>query len=188
MNTGIRDILFSMRSLPIYPYVQTRLKRITIDVVLSIFGPAFEVVSWLAPELKAEIKGWEEGRRFSIGVIPRGPFITLEKRGDVIRYLGKGLRSPDVSMLFKNLDAALPVFMGLKGSFHVFAENGILVEGNLAHTMEVNRVVNIVNSYLFPGIVLKRVLKRTPRFTLGQVIIKAKVYGLLAPAVVRHIP
>lgn len=187
MKLDARRVLTSIRSLPFFPAFQTKAKYLTVDVVLSVFGPAFEVVSDKVPELKEEIASWEDGRRFAIGVLPKGPAITLEKRGDAIRYLGKGYHSPEISMLFKNLDSALPVFLGLAGSFQAFAESRMIVEGNLAHTMEVNRVVNIVNAYLFPGFVLKKVLKRPPRMNLSQYVAKAKVYGGITPAIIRHL-
>lgn len=174
------------RGLPFYPVLQNRVKYTFCSIVLSVLGSAFEVVSKRAPEFNDEISTWEDGRRFAIGILSRGPYITLEKRGDAIRFLGKGLLSPEISMFFKNLDAAIPVFLGLKGSFQVFAENGMLVDGNLSHTMEVNRVANIVNAYLFPGIMLKNVLKRTPRFNLLQLTVKARVYIELMPAFLWH--
>lgn len=186
MNGLARRVLFSIRSLPVYPGLQSRLKYSLVDMLLAFFGPSFEVVGRFAPEFREEIASWEDGRRFAIGILPKGPHITLEKSGDTIRYLGKGLHSPGITMMFKHLDAALPVFMGLCSSYRAFAENSVLVDGNLSHTMEVNRVVNIVNSYLFPGPFLPRILKRPPRFSMKRVIIRAKVYAGLMPTVLRH--
>jgi hypothetical protein len=187
MNEYARKILISIRSLSFYPELMTRVKYMTIDVAFMFLGPIFEVVSDKVPEMKKEIEDWEDGRKFAIGVLPKGPAITLEKKGSRIWYLGKGFHSPEISMLFKNLDAALPVFLGMKGSFQAFAENGVIVDGNLAHTMEVNRAVNIVNSYLFPGFVLKKILKRPPRMDLAQYITKARVYAGIVPAFIKHV-
>jgi hypothetical protein len=184
MSYGIKRVLNLFRSLPFYPGVQSGIKYGLISVVLSMFGPAFEVISKRVPEIKEELISWDDGRRFAVGILPKGPYITLEKRGDMIHYLGKGLISPNISMFFKNFDAALPVFLGMKGSFQTFAENGMIVEGNLAHTMEVNRVANIVYAYLFPGIILKIILKRPPRLSFLQLITKARVYMNLTPAII----
>ena len=174
------------RGLEFYPELLSRVKYTLSLVSLSFFGPCFEAVGKRVPEFGQEIASWEDGRRFSIGILPKGPYITLVKRGDMIYYLGKGLQSPDISMLFKNIDAALPVFFGIKGSFQTFAENGMLVKGNLAHTMEVNRVVNIVYTYLFPGIILKIILKRPPKLTPAQLLVKARVNMALVPTIARH--
>jgi hypothetical protein len=184
MSDGIKRILNLFRGLSFYPEVQSRIKYGLSSVVLSVLGPAFQVISKRVPEIREELTSWDDGRRFSVGILPRGPYITLEKRRDMIYYLGKGLISPNISMLFKNFDAALPVFLGMKGSFQTFAENGMIVEGNLSHTMEVNRVANIVYAYLFPGIILKIILKRPPRLSLLQMITKARVYMDLTPAII----
>jgi hypothetical protein len=175
------------RSLPGFPALQSGVKHVLCSTVLSVLGPAFEVVGRHAPEFRKEIEPWEDGRRFSLGVLPKGPSITLEKSGNQIYYLGKGMKSPHISLFFKNYDSALPVLMGIAGSHQAFAENRILVKGDLAKTMEINRVVNIVNAYLLPGIVVKRVLKRPPKMTLKSYINKGKVYAGLVPAVVRHL-
>lgn len=187
MNETVRKALVTIRSLPFLPAVMTGLKKATVSISFMFFGPAFEVVSEKAPELKKEIEDWDDGRRFSIGVLPDGPAITLEKKGPLIRYVGRGYHSPVITMNFKNLDTALPVFLGLKGTYQAFAENSIIIHGNLNHTMEINRVVGIVTGYLFPGIILPKVLKRPPKMTLSRCVTKAKVYGGIVPAVVRHV-
>jgi hypothetical protein len=184
MSDGIKRVLNLFRGLPFYPGLQTKIKYGLSSIVLSVLGPAFEVISKMVPEIKTELASWEDGRRFAVGILPKGPYITLEKKGDMIYYIGKGLICPNISMFFKNFDAALPVFLGIKGSFQTFAENGMLVEGNLAHTMEVNRVANIIYTYLFPGIILKIILKRPPKLNVLQLVTKSRVYMALTPAIV----
>lgn len=184
MIGAFKRMLNLCRALPFYPGFQTGVKYALSSVTLSLLGPAFEVISKRVPEIREELKSWDDGRRFAIGILPKGPYITLEKRGDMIHYLGRGLISADIAMLFKNFDAALPVFLGMKGSFQTFAENGMIVEGNLSHTMEVNRVANIVYAYLFPGVILKIILKRPPKLNMLQLITKARVYMALTPAIV----
>lgn len=184
MSGTFRMIVNQCRDLPFYQTLKSGVKYTLCSTVLGLLGPAFEVVSRRVPEIKDELEGWEDGRRFAIGVLPKGPYITMEKRGNVIYYLGKGLVSPGIAMLFKNFDTALPVFLGMKGSFQTFAENGIVVKGNLAHTMEVNRAANIVYAYLFPGIILKIILKRPPKLGFLQLVTKARVYLALTPAVI----
>jgi len=187
MDDVLKRTVNQVRSLPGFPALQAGVKHVLCSTVLSVLGPAFEVVGRHVPEFRKEIESWEEGRRFSLGVLPNGPAITLEKRGSAIHYLGKGLKSPHITMSFKSYDSALLVLMSIMGSHQAFAENRILVKGDLAQTMEVNRVVNIVNAYLLPGMVVKKVLKRAPQMTLKSYINKGKVYAGLVPAVVRHL-
>ena len=35
--------------------------------------------------------------------MPSGPFITILKEGRAIHYLGRGLKDPELAILFKNL-------------------------------------------------------------------------------------
>jgi len=170
-----------------WPGFQARAKYLLNTSVLTILGAAYEVAGKQVPEITREISAWEDGRRFAIGVLPRGPYITMEKRGEEIHYLGKGLFNPDISMLLKNPDSAVMVFLGRIGSYKAFIENRFLVYGNLSRTMEVNRVSDIVNAYLLPGFMLKGVLKRPPKFNSYQNINKLKVYVLLLPCVLRHL-
>ena len=112
-----------------------------LDFLLSVLAAAFEAASVRVPELREELASWEEGRTFALGVLPKGPAITLVREDGRVRYLGKGLRSPRVSFLFKNLDAALPVFSGLMGSHHAVAESRILVNGSISGAMELSRAL-----------------------------------------------
>lgn len=187
MEDVLRGVMNGLRAVPGYPAIMTRIKHALCATVLTVLGSAFEVVGRHVPELGKEIKSWEEGRRFTMEVLPKGPGITLEKRGDSIRYLGSGRQSPHISLAFKNYDAALPVLFGLKGTHQAFAENRVLVYGDLGKTMEINRAVNIVIANLLPGIMLKRIFKRMPKMTLGDYLNKGKVYVGLVPAIVRHL-
>lgn len=187
MQDVMRGFMSGLRAIPGYPAVITRIKHALCAIVLTVLGAAFEVVGRHVPQLRKEIEPWEEGRRFTIEILPRGPSITMEKRGNSIRYLGTGRQSPHISMVFKNYDAALPVLFGLKGTHQAFAENRIMVYGDLGKTMEINRAVNIVIAYLLPGLMVKRIFKRMPRMGLGDYLNKGKVYIGLVPAIIRHL-
>jgi len=165
--------------------LRSRAKYRYLDMLLSVLAAAFEVTAARIPELREEIARWDDGRTFALGILPNGPGITLIKEEDRVRYLGKGLRSPRVSFLFKNLDAALPVFSGLTGSHHALAECRILVNGSISDAMELNRALIVVQTYLFPGFMLKRILKRPPKLGFRQMIRKGRVYGALLPALFR---
>lgn len=187
MNGVIGSLFNQVRGLPMYPAVQTKAKYLLCSTVLSVLGPAFEEVGKRVPEFKKEIETWEDGRRFAIGVLPNGPNITLEKRGDMVRYLGKGLLRPDISLLFKNLDSALLVLLPIMGTHQAMAEGRVLVYGDLGQTMEANRAVTVVLKYLLPGILHGFVMKRAPKMTVSQYILQGKIYLALVPAVVRHL-
>ncbi|MCD6570438.1 MAG: hypothetical protein J7L53_07020 [Deltaproteobacteria bacterium] len=186
MDIDIQKGMALIRGIPFYPTVQSKAKYALLDISLSALAAAFEEVAKRVPEFQAEIANWNDGRRFAVGVLPKGPYITLEKRGDMTHYLGKGLLSPDVTFLFKNLDSGVLVFTGLMSSHQAVAECRVLVKGNISYAMELNRALAIVQTYLFPGIILKRIFKEPPKLSLGQLITKGKVYVALLPALIRQ--
>lgn len=187
MEWGTQKGASLLRRLPYYPALQTKAKFLLLDVFMGFLGAAFEEVSQKVPELKKELADWDEGRRFALGVLPKGPYITLEKRSDRIYYLGKGLMAPEVTFFFKNLDAGVPVFTGLMSSHQAVAENKVIIQGNNAYAMEVNRALAVVLAYLFPVTVFKHLFKEPPRLEFSQLINKAKVYGAVTPTFIRHL-
>ncbi len=164
-----------------------RVKRAVVDISLLALGVVFEIVSRHSAELKAEIADWEDGRVFSLGVLPEGPAISLKKERDRIRYLGKGFKNPGLKILFKNLDCALLPFTGQMGSHTAFAQHRAIVHGNVGKGMQVSRAMNIVQTYLMPGFILKKNFKKPPRLTPGQLLLKGWVMAYLVIAILLNI-
>jgi hypothetical protein len=167
--------------LPHVPAAATALKRTVSQVSLLALGVVFELASRYVPEMKDEISSWEDGRRVAIGVMPSGPFITILKEGRAIHYLGRGLKDPELAILFKNLDSAVMIFTGQMGAPQAVAENRVVVHGSNVKAMEVTRAMAIVQTYLFPGFILDKTFKRPPRLSLSQMALKGKIMGLLTP-------
>ncbi|MBL7203906.1 MAG: hypothetical protein ISS63_06180 [Desulfobacteraceae bacterium] len=186
MDIIIEKGLAQLRKVPYFPVIQSKSKYELIDIILTVIGVAFEEVSKRVPELKGEIAGWDEGRRCAMGVLPKGPYISLEKSGDRILYLGKGLMSPDVTFLFKNLDSAVLVLTAQMSAHQAMAECRILLDGQVSYGMEMNRALAIVETYLFPQFILNKIFKRKPQLSLYQLITKGTVYAALLPAFLKN--
>jgi hypothetical protein len=86
----LEKVMTKVRAVPGYQTVESWGKYAYVAVALRIFGAAFEAVTAVSPECRKELSDWEEGRRFALGVEPRGPFVTLEKQGHKIRMIGTG--------------------------------------------------------------------------------------------------
>jgi len=157
-----------------------RIKRAIVRTSLLALGVGFETVSKHDRDLKAEIADWEDGRVFSVGVLPDGPSVTLRKSGDRIQYLGQGDGPSRQRVLFKNVDAALLPLTGQMGSHTAFVQHRAILHGNVAEAMQASRAMDMVQTYLMPGFVLKRTMKRPPKLTLRQYVLKAWVLSTLA--------
>lgn len=167
-----------------YMELPHKAKYMLCHVSLLALGVTFELVSKYVLEMQEELADWESGRRVCIGVLPGGPSITIEKEGTRINYLGMGPRDPHVSIFFKNLDAGVLIFTGQLGAPAAVAENRVCVHGENGKAMQVTRAMAIVQTYLFPGLILKKTFKRPPKLSSEQLANKAKIMGLLTPMLV----
>jgi len=186
MDLIIEKGLAQLRGLPFYPLIQSKSKYELIDVTLTVIGVAFEEVSKRAPDLKREVITWNDGRRCALGVLPSGPFITLEKREDRIHYLGKRSVDPHVTFLFKNLDSAMLVLTAQMSAHQALAESRILLDGQVSYGMELNRALAIVETYLFPQFILNKIFKRPPTLNIYQLAAKAIIYAAMGPALLKN--
>ncbi len=179
MNPGTKRILYGNLSHNIS--LGYNAKYALCSVSLLALGATFELTSRYVKEMQDEIADWEDGRRVGIGVLPRGPYVTVEKKGNRFHYLGRGLKDPHLSLLFKNLESAVLIFTGQLGAAQAVAENRVCVHGDNYQAMQVTRAMAIVQTYLFPGIILNKTFKRPPKLKAAQLAVKAKIYALLTP-------
>ena len=162
-----------------------RAKAALARVSLLALAAMFELASRRVAALRDEVLRWEDGRRVGIGVLPCGPYVTIAARAGRIDYLGAGLRSPQVSLLFKNLDSALLIFTGQLGAHQAVAENRVCIHGDNAKAMQVTRAMAVVQSYLMPRWQLRRTFKRVPTLSARQRATKALLMAALPVAVAR---
>ncbi len=158
------------------PTLSYRLKKTVVGIALLALGGTFEKVSKHSAELKEEIKGWKKGIVISLGVLPKGPAISLKEENGTIRYLGRGYKNPDVRILFKNMDSAFMPFTAQMGSHIAFVQHRALLHGNVVDGIKANRAMGIVQAYLLPGIVFSKVFKTPPKLTFKQKLFKLYVY------------
>ncbi len=161
-------------------------KQTLVKTSLLALASTFEIVSRKSPAMRAEISDWESGLVFSVGVLPDGPAITMRKETDGLHYLGKGHLDPKLKLLFKSTDSALMARLGLIGSHTAFAQHRAIVHGSLYEAMQVNRAMAIVQKYLMPGLILKRITKRPPPMSGRDYLIKAQVMSGLAPVMIKN--
>lgn len=163
-----------------------KLKETVVKTSLLALGVTFELVSNHSPELQEELRDWDEGRILALGVLPDGPYIAVRKEAGALKYLGKGHHNAQLKILFKNMDAAFMMLSGQIGSHTGFAEHRAIVHGSLYQAMEANRAMAIVTKFLFPGIMLKGIVRRMPKMTAGDLVLKARVMATLTPALLMN--
>ena len=113
-----------------------------------LLGRALQSASNFEKDIKKEIAAWNEGFTFSMDVLPNGP----------------------------SLDTAFQMITTQLGAHHVYAQHKISVTGNIADSMRLIRMFYIVEAYLFPKILNKNILKKSPRMTLNKHLNRMHIY------------
>ena len=113
--------------------------------------------------VKREIATWPECATITITIAPHGPSVSWRVSEGRLEYLGVW-RDVESTLLvtFKSVDVALPVLIGRKGMLQAFAEHRSTLAGDIGFGMSLVRCLHIVEGYLFPDLIGKKVLPSKP--------------------------
>ncbi|MEW6673553.1 MAG: aldehyde ferredoxin oxidoreductase family protein [Thermodesulfobacteriota bacterium] len=146
-----------------------RIKKALVRLVLFVLGRALQSASKLDAAIQAEIAKWPEGFSAMFKVLPRGPRMGFIKTKEGhLAYKGAALRedAADMIIFFKNLECAFLVFTARMGTVQAFAEHRMSLKGDISLAMSLTRCLNIVQTYLYPVLIARTLIKRVPRIPL----------------------
>jgi len=139
------------------------MKRRIIAIVFFFLGRGFAACARLDSRVKREVGRWADGTVVTLRVAPSGPQTSWSVKGGVFRHVGSRSVEPTLLVTFKNADGALPVFLGMKGVLQAFAEHRSTLAGDISLGMSVVRCLHIVEGYLFPAVMTRRILPSPAR-------------------------
>ncbi|MCL6477937.1 MAG: SCP2 sterol-binding domain-containing protein [Peptococcaceae bacterium] len=141
-----------------------KLKTMLAGLTFWFLGRGFQAVAALDPKVREEIAGWPDTFTMVMRIQPFGPSLVMGKRNGKFIYLGSKEQEADLTVYFKNIEVALPVLLGLSGIDRAFAEHRLSLKGDIiAYAMPLTRCLYMVETYLFPAFIARRILKRLPR-------------------------
>jgi len=155
-----------------------RLKNMVTAVGFYALKQGSISASHFNKELQRELEAWPEAYSILLKVLPNGSRIAFEKHQGKLRAISPKGDDFDLIVVFKTEDIAFRIITTLNNVPKAFTQNRLMVYGNTSDSMILIRVLNIVQSYLFPPILSMRVLKRVPKFTIGQHIGRIRLYTL----------
>lgn len=158
-----------------------RFKTLVVKTVLFILGRSFHAASKWDPDLRREIAPWEEGSTFMMRVFPDGPCMTVEKRRGILLYRGSRPPGADLIVTFKSMESAFLVFTAQCGTARAFAESRFIVNGDIPKAMSLVRCLNILERYLFPLFINRRIVKRPPPMPWNKHFVRLYIYMLGVP-------
>lgn len=156
-------------------------KTFVVKTVLFVLGRGFQTIAARDAEVKAEVDGWDNKLSIMFEISPNGPYMTLQKIDGSLRYMGLVKVNADLAVCFKNMDAAFSVFTAQISTPQSYAEHRISVRGDLPKVMSLMRCLDIVEFYLFPGLIARRIIKRMPQMTLKKFGLRLYTYFLGIP-------
>jgi hypothetical protein len=153
-------------------------KRLLAGVVFAVMGRGLVACARLDSRVAADAAEWPDGTVVTLEIAPRGPRTTVRKRDGRLEALG-GRKDVESTLLvtFKNVDGALPVLLGMKGVLQSFAEHRATLAGDVSLGISLVRCLHVVEGYLFPDIMTRRILPRPAAREVGHLRAYA---GLLA--------
>lgn len=157
-------------------------KRAINQIVMFVLGRALQSLSKHDPLIQHEVRSWPEPFTLMMVVRPDGGSMTVSRAANG-RLVYRGSRVPeaeaDVVIYIKNIEAAFAMFTGQLGIDLAYAQHTMCARGDLSNTVSVVRVLNIAESYLFPAILARRLMKALPPVPVWRKhVLRLKAYTL----------
>ena len=134
------------------------MRKRVIAIVFFFLGRGFAACARLDSRVRREVGTWPDGTTVTLRVAPDGPQTSWSVAGGLFRHLGSRAVEPTLLVTFKNPEGALPVFLGMKGVLQAFAEHRASLAGEVSLGMSLVRCLHIVEGYLFPAVMTRRIL------------------------------
>lgn len=149
-----------------------RFKILLVRVVLAVLGRALQSVSRRDRILRQEIAAWPPGFTVMFRVLPRGPQMAFEKTPTgSLAYRGRRVDedAAGLTVFFKNIECAFLALTAQVGTAQGFVEHRMSLKGDIDAAMSLTRCLNLVQTYLYPKCIARRVVKRIPDVPLFQI-------------------
>lgn len=158
-------------------------KRRYVALMMDVIGRSLEAASQVDKVIRNEVAHLPDRLMFEMRVLPTGPALVMVKTEDGhLRYLGgRAPRKADVAVKFKHLQHAFLVFSFQESTARSFANDRVLLDGEIAYAMKLVRCLNRMESLILPKVIAERALKRYPELPLLQKLLGGgRVYSQVA--------
>lgn len=166
-------------------------RRLYVQIMMQVVGRSLQAVSQIDQEVKDEAAALPEGFIFEMTVLPNGPALVVARQADgTLLYQGeKPSRTPDLSIRFKHVAHAFLVLSFQEKTSEAFANDRMLVDGDLGHALRMTRILNQLEAYILPKLLAERAVKSYPSdLKLPHKLIKgARIYLKVAGSLINTV-
>jgi hypothetical protein len=139
-------------------------RRLYVELMFQVMGRALQAVSEFDSTVQAEARSLPEGFLFEMMVMPNGSRMIIEHTGNGrLHYHGdKAPRPIDLSIQFKHVAHAFLVLSFQEKTSVAFANDRMLVDGDIGYAVRMTRVLNRLEAFILPKLVAERAVKEYP--------------------------
>lgn len=139
-------------------------RRLYVGLMFQVMGRALQAVSEIDSAVRAETGSLPEGFLFEMKVMPNGPSLIVEHIGDGRLYYhgDQPPRAIDLSIQFKHIAHAFLVLSFQEKTSEAFANDRMLVDGEISYAVRMTRVLNRLETFILPKLVAERAVKEYP--------------------------
>ncbi len=153
--------------------MKQRLQHLTVAIVMRVVHAAIcELYAVGDTRVRRELEQLPEGQAYSIAAGAKGPTLHLQWKGGRLHRLASPAAGA-CALKIKSLPLAFRLFTGQMGLAQAYAWHAFTVRGEVAEVMQIARLVNLVEAYLFPRFITKRILTDIPRLQANPL----RIYG-----------
>lgn len=139
-------------------------RRLYVELMFQVMGRALQAVSEVDATVQSEARALPEGFLFEMMVMPNGPRLIVEHTGNG-RFYYHGTTAPrpvDLSIQFKHIAHAFLVLSFQEKTSVAFANDRMLVDGDISYAIRMTRVLNRLEAFILPRLIAKRAVKEYP--------------------------
>ncbi len=152
------------------------LQTLTVAIVMRVVHAAICELQVIGDtRVLHELELLREGQAYSISVGQGGPCLHVQWKGGRLLRLAAPAEGA-CALCIKSLPLAFRLFTGQMGLSQAYAWHAFTVQGDLSQVMQLARLVNLVEAYLFPRFITKHILTDIPNLQANPL----RVYGQLA--------
>lgn len=138
------------------------LQRAVVAVVLRVVHAAIVELQQVDSRARDELERVREGTSYAIHTAHAGgPSLYVQWEGGVLRRK-RFLENPGCLLRLKAMPVSFLLFTGRMGMAQAYARHAFSLRGEISDVMALARLVDLVEAYLFPRFVTRRILTEVP--------------------------
>lgn len=147
------------------------MKKFIIWIVLQFLYKGMKVLYYNDELIKQELDSWNKDKIIKLKIM-EGPAISIKYT--YLHGLSLTKEKPDIEIIFKSVDTAFYVFIGLMSVKQAYLEHRFILKGDIYESMRFVRCVDLVETYLFPSFMTKRILNHQEKKYYSSILIYLK--------------